>query len=59
VYEVIKPFIAWQGSIAPWFGQPGGGRQIKLDPVFLNPGEGQRLNVKWLLEHGYLEAENG
>ncbi|MER5252600.1 TNT domain-containing protein [Streptomyces sp. NPDC002855] len=58
VYEVSKPFYVWQGGIAPWFAQPGGGQQIKLDPVFLDPGEGQRLNVKWLLEHGYLEPAN-
>ncbi|MGX1881531.1 TNT domain-containing protein [Streptomyces sp. NPDC055287] len=55
VYEVTKPFRVWQGSIAPWFEQPGGGQQIKLDQAFLDPGEGQRLNVKWLLEHDYLE----
>ncbi|MDI3421525.1 TNT domain-containing protein [Streptomyces luteolus] len=54
VYKVSKPFWVWQGSIAPWFEQPGGGQQMKLDAVFLDPGEGQRLNVKWLLEHGYL-----
>ncbi|WP_438319832.1 TNT domain-containing protein (plasmid) [Streptomyces sp. HUAS TT3] len=53
-YEVAKPFTVWEGSIAPWFEQPGGGRQIKLDPAFLSPGEGQRLNVRWLLDHGYL-----
>ncbi|MET7795145.1 TNT domain-containing protein [Streptomyces decoyicus] len=56
VYKVTKPFWVWEGSIAPWFEQPGGGEQIKLDPAFLNPGEGQRLNVKWLLEHGYLSS---
>ncbi|WP_329171107.1 TNT domain-containing protein [Streptomyces decoyicus] len=56
VYKVAKPFWVWEGSIAPWFEQPGGGEQIKLDPVFLTPGEGQRLNVKWLLEHGYLAS---
>ncbi|MDG4857329.1 TNT domain-containing protein [Streptomyces sp. T-3] len=56
VYKVTKPFWVWQGSIAPWFEQPGGGQQIKLDSVFLDPGESQRLNVKWLLEHGYLAA---
>ncbi|ARX81222.1 hypothetical protein SMD44_00620 [Streptomyces alboflavus] len=55
VYKVAKPFTVWQGGIAPWFEQPGGGEQIKLDPVFLNPGEGQRLNVKWLLDQGYLK----
>lgn len=56
VYKLTKPFWVGEGSIAPWFERPGGGRQIKLDPVFLNPSEGQRLNVKWLLEHGYLAA---
>ncbi|WP_097971842.1 TNT domain-containing protein [Streptomyces sp. gb14] len=54
VYKVAKPFWVWQGSIAPWFEQPGGGQQIKLDAVFLDPGAGQRLNVKWLLDNGYL-----
>lgn len=54
VYEVTEPFVAWEGSIAPWFEQPGGGRQVKLDSVFLDPGEGERLNVKWLIDHGYL-----
>ncbi|MER8048159.1 TNT domain-containing protein [Streptomyces sp. NPDC094032] len=54
LYEVTKEFVVWEGSIAPWFEQPGGGRQIKLDAAFLNPGEGQRLNVKWLLDNGYL-----
>ncbi|MFE5093798.1 TNT domain-containing protein [Streptomyces sp. NPDC056638] len=56
VYKVAKPFWVWQGSIAPWFEQPGGGQQIKLDAVFLDPGQGQRLNVKWLLEHDYLKS---
>lgn len=55
VYEVTKPFVVWEGGIAPWFEQPGHGRQIKLDPAFVDPGEGQRLNVKWLLDHGYLK----
>ncbi|MFF5790396.1 TNT domain-containing protein [Streptomyces sp. NPDC012693] len=54
LYEVTRSFVVWEGSIAPWFEQPGGGRQIKLDPAFLDPGEGQRLNVKWLIDHGYL-----
>ncbi|MGA4837910.1 TNT domain-containing protein [Streptomyces sp. G45] len=54
VYRVTKPFDVWQGGIAPWFEQPGGGQQIKLDLAFLDPGDGQRLNVKWLLDHGYL-----
>ncbi|MFF2650100.1 TNT domain-containing protein [Streptomyces sp. NPDC058045] len=54
LYRVTRSFAAWQGGIAPWFEQPGGGQQIKLDAEFLDPGEGERLNVKWLLEHGYL-----
>lgn len=55
VYKVEKAFWVWQGSIAPWFEQPGGGQQIKIDPIFLDPGEGQRLDVKWLVDHDYLE----
>ncbi|WP_329061993.1 TNT domain-containing protein [Streptomyces sp. NBC_01429] len=54
VYKVVKPFSVWQGGIAPWFEQPGRGQQIKLDPVFLDPGPGERLSVKWLLDHDYL-----
>ncbi|MFD7973611.1 TNT domain-containing protein [Streptomyces clavifer] len=54
VYKVAKPFWVWQGGIAPWFEQRGGGQQIKLDAVFLDPGAGERLNVKWLLDHAYL-----
>ncbi|MEU3861314.1 TNT domain-containing protein [Streptomyces sp. NPDC028722] len=53
-YIVEEPFPVWQGRIAPWFGQPGGGRQIKLDPALLDPGDGRRLNVAWLLDNGYL-----
>nr|WP_200070836.1 TNT domain-containing protein [Saccharopolyspora sp. HNM0986] len=54
-YEVARDFTAWQGEIAPWFAQRGGGQQILLDPAFLDPGQGQRLNVRWLVAHGYLE----
>ncbi|CAL9609758.1 TNT domain-containing protein [Streptomyces sp. enrichment culture] len=54
VYRVERPFPVWQGGIAPWFEQPGGGQQIKLDPALLDPGAGQRLSVKWLLEQGFL-----
>ncbi|MFC0849985.1 TNT domain-containing protein [Streptomyces noboritoensis] len=56
-YEVTKSFTVWEGRIAPWFEQRGGGEQIKLDPSFVDPGAGQKLNVKWLLDHGYLKAE--
>ncbi|WP_019546431.1 TNT domain-containing protein [Streptomyces sulphureus] len=58
VYRVVRSFAVWQGGIAPWFEQPGGGQQIKLDAALLDPGEGERLNVKWLLEHGYLVEVN-
>lgn len=58
-YTVKQSFPVWQGRIAPWFEQPGGGQQIKLDPALLPPGDGERLNVKWLLEHGYLTRAAG
>ncbi|MFH9015609.1 TNT domain-containing protein [Streptomyces sp. NPDC017943] len=58
-YTVTQPFAVWQGRIAPWFEQPGGGQQIKLDPALLAPGEGDGLNVKWLLDHGYLAPAAG
>ncbi|WP_344071230.1 TNT domain-containing protein [Streptomyces crystallinus] len=57
-YEVTKSFTVWEGRIAPWFEQRGGAEQVKLDAAFVDPGEGQKLNVKWLLDHGYLKAEN-
>lgn len=57
-YEVTKPFTVWQGRIAEWFEQPGHGQQILLDARFLRPGPGEKLNVKWLLEHDYLEPDD-
>lgn len=58
LYRVSRPFTVWQGSIAPWFEQPGGGQQILLDPLFLppsqRPGEGAVMNVQWLVRQGYL-----
>ncbi|GAA4668586.1 hypothetical protein GCM10023324_20660 [Streptomyces youssoufiensis] len=56
MYKVTRAFTVWQGGIAPWFEQPGGGQQIKLDPALLDPGQEQRLNVKWQLDNGYLAA---
>ncbi|MGY0071004.1 TNT domain-containing protein [Streptomyces sp. QTS137] len=58
-YTVTQPFAVWQGGIAPWFEQPGGGQQIKLDPALLTPGDGERLNVRWLLDNGYLAHAAG
>ncbi|MFG2395353.1 TNT domain-containing protein [Streptomyces lavendulae] len=56
LYEVTRPFPVRSGPTAPWFGQPGGGLQIKLDAELLDPGPRQRLNVRWLLDHGYLAS---
>ncbi|MEC4018649.1 TNT domain-containing protein [Streptomyces sp. H27-D2] len=57
-YEVTRPFSVWKGRIAAWFEQPGGGKQVLLDAKFLDPGEGQALNVKWLLAHNYLKPDD-
>ncbi|MFD7029278.1 TNT domain-containing protein [Streptomyces sp. NPDC059917] len=56
VYEVLRTLPVRRGPAAPWFEQPGGGTQFKLDAALLDPGPAQRLNVKWLLDHGYLAA---
>ncbi|WP_058043437.1 TNT domain-containing protein [Streptomyces roseifaciens] len=53
VYTVAKSFTVWQGGIAPWFEQAGGGQQIQLDPKLV-PGA-PKLNVKWLVDNGYLK----
>lgn len=58
VYTATRPSPVWQGGIAPWFEQPGGGQQIKLDSALLDPGPGERLNVRWLLSHGYLAPDS-
>ncbi|MER5564058.1 TNT domain-containing protein [Streptomyces sp. NPDC002506] len=54
-YVVIKPFRVFKGPAAPWFGQPGGGQQIKLDhradPRY---PEGGKAGVAWLLDHGFV-----
>ncbi|MFJ2990942.1 hemagglutinin repeat-containing protein [Collimonas sp. NPDC087041] len=47
-YEVIKPLPVVQGEIAPAFGQQGGGTQIL-------PNVGQRVNVQWLVDNGYIK----
>ncbi|MFJ7205850.1 TNT domain-containing protein [Streptomyces sp. NPDC098789] len=59
VYEVLRTLPVRRGPAAPWFEQPGGGTQFKLDAALLDPGPGQRLNVRWLLDHGYLAARAG
>ncbi|CAJ61055.1 Hypothetical protein FRAAL2406 [Frankia alni ACN14a] len=52
-YRVLRPFTVWGGPIAPWFGQPGGGVQYQLDGSLI-PGAPARVDVTWLLAHGYL-----
>ncbi len=45
-YEVIKPLPAWQGTIAPQMGEPGGGVQHYLP-----------FSVEALLKEGYLREK--
>ncbi|MER6397311.1 MULTISPECIES: TNT domain-containing protein [unclassified Kitasatospora] len=52
-YKVLKPFKVHAGPIAPWFGQPGLGLQYQLDAGLVPDGPA-RLNVLWLVDHGYL-----
>ncbi|MDI2132928.1 TNT domain-containing protein [Yinghuangia seranimata] len=53
-YRVLKPFTVHAGPIAAWFAQPGGGLQYQLDGALV-PGSPAALNVKWLVENGYLQ----
>ncbi len=55
-YEVVKPFDVHDGAIAPAFGQPGGGTQQLVDGALLGLDlpPGTRVNVEWLVQHGYL-----
>ncbi|SDD79970.1 TNT domain-containing protein [Actinokineospora iranica] len=53
-YEVLRPFVVDSGPIAPWFAQPGGGWQYQLKAAHI-PGAPSPLNVKWLLDNGFLK----
>jgi RHS repeat-associated protein len=44
IYEVVKPVDGLGGEIAPWFGQPGGGTQYKLNQT-----------IQELLDGGYIK----
>ncbi|MCM3883293.1 TNT domain-containing protein [Frankia sp. R82] len=55
-YRVLRPFAVYGGPIAGWFGQPGGGLQYQLDGTLI-PGAPGRVDVTWLLGHGYLARE--
>lgn len=56
IYRVTKAFRVWEGPIASWFHQSGGGLQHKLDRTLV-PGDGF-LNVAWLISNGYLARAN-
>ena len=52
-YEVMRPFTVRAGPAAPYFGQPGGGLQLKVEGDFL--AERPPLaTIRWLLRAGYL-----
>jgi len=57
-YRVLKPFTVDSGPIAPWFAQPGRGWQYQLKTAHI-PGAPSPLNVKWLLDNGYLQRVSG
>ncbi|WP_228274780.1 TNT domain-containing protein [Streptococcus equi] len=57
-YEVLEELPVREGKIAPWFDEPSGGRQYKLDSDFVNQlqsllQDGTPLIDK-LIELGYL-----
>ena len=59
IYEVKREIPMRKGEIAPWFGQPGGGIQYQIDPVFveqitakLKKGE---AFIEGLIRMGYLK----
>jgi hypothetical protein len=56
-YRVVERFAVDTGPIAPWFAQPGGGRQFQLD-AGLVPGAPTPLNVMWLVNNGFLQRLN-
>ncbi|GLA85654.1 hypothetical protein AtubIFM56815_009895 [Aspergillus tubingensis] len=62
VYQVAKPFIAQQGEIAPWFGQPGGGTQwyVANGLEFMVDNDVLvRVNVEDCYEDGVVEWDEG
>lgn len=42
-YEVLRPVLAWTGTAAPWFDEPGGATQFKTD-----------ASAAWLVADGTL-----
>jgi hypothetical protein len=54
-YRVVRTFSVQGGPIAPAFGQPGKGLQYMLIGALVT-GAPERLNVRWLLDNGYLRG---
>ena len=44
-YEVLRPVLAWTGTAAPWFDEPGGATQFKTD-----------ASAAWLVADGTLRS---
>ena len=57
-YEILMDLPVLKGKIAPWFNQPGGGIQFKLDPFFakqiMSIPSDEAAIIKKLIEFGYL-----
>lgn len=49
----MRDFFVDGGPIAPAFGQPGRGLQYMLVGSLV-PGAPERLNVRWLIDNGFL-----
>lgn len=56
-YLVTRDFTVRAGPIAPWFLQPGRGLQYQLASALI-PGAPTPVNVKWLVDNGYLARLN-
>jgi hypothetical protein len=46
---VVKPFVATESVVAPWYGQPGGGLQIDLK------GSSAGDTIRLLVRDGFLK----
>ncbi|GLY92144.1 TNT domain-containing protein [Actinoallomurus iriomotensis] len=57
-YRVTKPFRVRAGTVAPAFGQPGGGIEFALDPGFFTERPAL-LTIDWLVRNDYLGRLTG
>lgn len=59
MYEVKREIPMRKGEIAPWFGQPGGGTQYQIDPVFVEQIKAKLKKgesfIDGLIRMGYLK----